>query len=118
MEIRTFPVLIKLTASSAILKQVSGTPINCQAISFPPLADIVSHSPRSGRTVNFLRYDIDAALISNFCPLRSTAQMILASFAASATTTVLTCALASRLRSQSPRGVCALDSVGNAARAP
>jgi len=34
------------------LKQVSGTPINCQAISFPPLADIVSHSPRSGRTDN------------------------------------------------------------------
>src|SRR3954469_18027670 len=44
--------------------------------------------------------------------------MVRASLAASATTTVFTCARAVRLRSQLPSGVSLLESVGRAARAP
>ena len=44
--------------------------------------------------------------------------MVRASLAASATTTVFTCARAAKSRSQPPKGVPLLDSVGRAARAP
>ena len=45
---------------------------------------------------DLLGYDTGAAFISNLCPLRNTAQMMRANLAASATTTVFTCAQALR----------------------
>ncbi len=72
----------------------------------------------SARLADPLSYDAVAAFMSNFLPLRITAQAIRASLAASATTTVFTCARPSRPRNHAPNGVSPLDSVGRAARAP
>ena len=99
-------------------QQVSRTPIDCQAISLPPPADLVSPSRRVSAPGRSLSYDAVAAFMLNFSPRRITAQAIRASLAASATTTVFTCARASRPRNHAPNGVSPLDNVGRAARAP
>jgi hypothetical protein len=99
-------------------QQVSSTPIDCQAISLPPPADSSAVRAGSAHLADPFSYDAIAAAMSNFLPLRITAQAIRASLAASATTTVFTCARASRPRNHAPKGVSALDSTGRAARAP
>lgn len=99
--------------------QASGTPVNCQAISLSPPADIAVV-----RTV-FIRstkiFDYASAFIGNGVKsqlLRSTAQTIRASLLARATTTVLMWARALRPRSHSPSAVALLERVGRAALAP
>src|SRR5882762_6300601 len=68
----------------------------------------------SARLADPLSYDAVAAFMLNVSPLRITAQAIRASLAASATTTVFTCARPSRPRNHAPNGVSPLDSVGRA----
>ena len=48
MEIRASLVLITWSASSAIGHQISKPPFYCQAISFPPPADVADRSRRLG----------------------------------------------------------------------
>ena len=68
------------------LNQVSRTPLDCQAISPPPLANIVSPSTQQLRRPADSYAAMSAPLAANCCPLRKTAQAMRASLLASATT--------------------------------
>ena len=69
--------------------QASGTPFDCQAISISPLANLIDRSARF-RLCSTNRYAAKGSpLAANLSPRRSTAQAILASLLANATTTTL-----------------------------
>src|SRR3712207_5908227 len=108
------PVLITTTASTTASSATSCSRIPERRSTVRPSRfhrPQTSSAARAGRAraTDPVRYDIVAALVSNPRPLRSTAQTIRASSAASATTTVFTCARASGPRNHPPSGVSPLE---------
>lgn len=68
------------------LNQGSSTPFDCQAISLPPLANIVSPSTHQSRCQADSYADMGVSLAAKCCPCRRTAHEMRASLLASATT--------------------------------
>src|ERR1700719_1042403 len=68
------------------LNQGSSTPFDCQAISLPPLANIVSPSTHQSRCQADSYANMGASLAAKCCPCRRTAHEMRASLLASATT--------------------------------
>lgn len=119
MEDPRVPCLIKGPASGAILRhRLTGHRLTVRPSRFHQPTDprrLVASGERP-KPISF--YAVASLRAANAVSLRSSAQAIRASLLASATTTVLACARASRPRSQLPSGVAVRASDGRAARAP
>ena len=89
MEIRAFGSSQNSRRRAPFLNQVSRTPFDCQAISLPPLANIVSRSAHRSRASAYSHAAMTAPLAEKACRLRSTAQQTRASLSARATTATL-----------------------------
>src|ERR1700730_15251841 len=92
------------------------TPVDCQAISLPPPANIVGF--RVARTLRLFHHASDVALGLNVSLRRNTAQAMRASLLANATTAAFLCTLARSARNHPPSGASLLESVGRTALAP
>jgi hypothetical protein len=98
------------------LNQVSRTPIDCQAISLSPPADINGRAASSVPSADIGYAAAPAAAASNDAPRRNTAHTIRASLLARATMAALLRTRFSNPRSQPPSGVALAASAGRAQR--